>query len=73
MDSLSRIRIGEYEVKSTKHEIKRLKVILDKLEVPHTLDDISFHNTLLDLNRMKSTHNTNVWKVERDGSLSLTN
>lgn len=73
MDSLSRIKIGEYKVKSTKHEIKRLKVILDKLEVPHTLDDISFHNTLLDLNRMKSTHNTNVWKVERDGSLSLTN
>ena len=73
MESLSTIRIGEYKVKSTKQVIKRLKVILDKLELPHTLDDISFHNTFLDLNRMKSIHNTNVWKVERDGSLSLTN
>lgn len=73
MDNPSTICIGEYIVKSTKQEIWRLKAILDKLAVPHILDDISFHNTLLDLNRMKTIHNTNVWKVERDGSLSLTN
>ena len=67
------IRIGEAKVKSTSTEIKRLKAILDKLELPHILDDVSFHNTLLDLNRVKNIHNTDVWKVEKDGSLSLTN
>ena len=67
------IRIGEAQVKSTSPEIKRLKAILDKLELPHILDDVSFHNTLLDLNRVKAIHNTEVWKVEKDGSLSLTN
>ena len=67
------IRIGEAKFKSTGPEIKRLKAILDKLELPHILDDVSFHNTLLDLNRVKTIHNTEVWKVEKDGSLSLTN
>ena len=73
LDNLSTISIGEYIVNSTKQEIRVLKSILDKLAVPHILDDISFHNTLLDLNRIKTIHNTNVWKVESDGSLSLTN
>ena len=67
------ISIGEAKIKSTKLEIKKFKAILDKLELPHVLDDISFHNTLLDLHRIKTIHNTDVWKVEKDGSLSLTN
>ena len=67
------IRIGESKIKSTKPEIMKLKAILDKLELPYTLDGISFHNTLLDLNRIKTIHNADVWKVEKDGSLSLTN
>ena len=67
------IRIGRAKIESTKLEIMRLKAILDKLELPYTMDDISFHNTLLDLNRIKTIHNVNVWKVEKDGSLSLTN
>ena len=65
--------IGEYKIKSTKQSVRRLKVILDKLEVPHILDDVSFHNTLLDLYRMKSLYKTDVWKVEKDGSVSLKN
>ena len=69
----STIRIGEAKIKSTSSEIKKLKAILDKLEMPHILDDVSFHNTLLDLNRIKVIHNTDVWKVERDGSICLTN
>jgi hypothetical protein len=54
-------------------EIKRLKAILDKLELPYILDDISFHNTLLELERIKAFHDTKVWKIEKDGSLSLKN
>ena len=73
MTHFSTIRIGETKIKSANPEIKRLKAILDKLELPHILDDVSFHNTLLDLNRLKTIHNTDVWKVERDGSLSITN
>jgi hypothetical protein len=67
------IIIGGQEIQSTKQTIKKLKVILDKLEVPHILDDVSFHNTLIDLYRMKSLNNTDVWKVEQDGSVSLKN
>jgi len=73
MPDLSTIRIGEYKIKSTRQSVRRLKVILDKLEVPHILDDVSFHNTLLDLYRMKSLYKTDVWKVEKDGSVSLKN
>lgn len=50
-----------------------LKNIFDKLELPYILDGISFHNTLLDLDRIKATHNTRVWKVEKDGSVNLAN
>ena len=73
MPYLSTIRIGEYYIKSTKQSVRRLKAILDKLEVPHILDDVSFHNTLLDLYRMKFLYKTDVWKVEKDGSVSLKN
>jgi len=67
------IKNGVNTIKSSKQEIQFLKAILDKLELPYILDGISFHNTLLDLNRMKTIHSTNVWKVEADGSVSLKN
>jgi hypothetical protein len=67
------IRIGEYRIKAAKSDIKKLKSVLDKIELPHILDDISFHNTLLELNRLKAVYDTNAWKVEKDGSLSLVN
>jgi hypothetical protein len=67
------IKNGVNTIKSSKQEIQFLKAILDKLELPYILDGISFHNTLIDLNRMKTIHNTNVWKVEADGSVSLKN
>ena len=73
MPDLSTIRIGTFEVKSTKQSVRKFKAILDKLEVPHILDDVSFHNTLLDLYRMKFLYKTDVWKVEKDGSVSLIN
>ena len=57
------INIGENIIESTKKEMRFLKSILDKLELPYVLDDVSFHNTLLDLNRLKSIHDTDVWKV----------
>jgi len=67
------IKIDKSIVKSNRQEIERVKAILDKLELPHIVDDISFHNTSIDLHRMRTLHNTNVWKVEKDGSLSLSN
>jgi hypothetical protein len=73
MSDPSTIRIGEFKIRSTKQTVRRLKAILDKLEVPHILDDVSFHNTLLDLYRMKYLYKTDVWKVEKDGSVSLKN
>ena len=73
MSDSSTIQIGDYKIKSDKRAVRRLKAILDKLEVPHILDDVSFHNTLLDLYRLKFLYKTDVWKVEKDGSVSLTN
>ncbi len=67
------IRIGTYKIKSTNDCVQKFKAILDKLEVPHILDDVSFHNTLLDLYRIKYLYKTDVWKVEKDGSVSLKN
>jgi hypothetical protein len=73
METSAVIKIGVNTIKASKHELRFLKAILDKLELPYILDDISFHNALLDLNTMKTIHNTNVWKVEKDGSISLKN
>lgn len=67
------IKIGANIIRASKFELEFLKTILDKLELPYILDDISFNNTLLSLYRMKIIHNTNVWKVEKDGSISLEN
>ena len=73
MANSGQIRIGDNIIESSKKEIQFLKSILDTLELPYVLDDISFHNTLLDLHRVKSIHNTDVWKVEEDGSIHLKN
>ncbi len=73
MSVYSTIKIDKSILKSNRQEIERVKAILDKLELPHIVDDISFHNTSIDLHRMRTLHNTNVWKVEKDGSLSLSN
>ena len=67
------IKIGANTILSSKQDLKFLKVILDKLELPYVLDGISFHNTLLVLYRIKTIHKTNVWKVEKDGSVNLNN
>ena len=67
------LRIGSYKSKATKHEIRRLRSILDKLKIPYVLDSISYHNTSYVISRMKTVHNTKVWKVEKDGSVSLIN
>jgi hypothetical protein len=73
MANSGQIRIGENIINSTKSEMQFLKSILDKLELPYILDNVSFHNTLFALHRMKTIHNTDVWKVEKDGSVSLKN
>jgi hypothetical protein len=73
MANSAMIKIGANTIKASKHELKFLKAILDKLELPYILDGVCFHNTLLDLIRMKTIHNTNIWKAEKDGSVSLKN
>jgi hypothetical protein len=67
------LRIGSYKTTTTRSEVKQLKDILDKLEIPYVLDSVSFHNTSYAVNRMKTVHETRVWKVEKDGSVSLIN
>jgi hypothetical protein len=73
MANSGEIRIGDNIIESSKKEMQFLKSILDTLELPYVLDDVSFHNTLLDLHRVKSIHDTDVWKVEKDGGVHLNN
>ena len=73
MSDFGTIRMGRYSAISTKDEIKRFKSILDRLELPHIIDNVCFHNSLLVVNNLKLSNKTNVWKVEKDGSVSLTN
>jgi hypothetical protein len=73
MANSGQIRMGDNIIESSKKEMQFLKSILDTLELPYVLDDVSFNNTLLDLHRIKSIHNTDVWKVEEDGSIHLKN
>jgi hypothetical protein len=73
MDGDCILRIGSYKTAMTKEEIKQLKDILDKLKVPYVLDSVSFHNTSYAVNRMRTIHDTRIWKVEKDGSVSLIN
>jgi hypothetical protein len=67
------INIGTNYIRSRRSEIRLLKKIFDKLELPYILDDISFHNTVFEMDRIRTVHNTRVWKVEKDGSIDLTN
>lgn|GEM_PF-1266903 len=67
------LRIGSCKSISTPKELQRLKIILDKLEIPYVLDNVSFHNTSYAVQRMQKVYNTRVWKIEKDGSVSLTN
>jgi hypothetical protein len=67
------LRIGSYKSITTPEKLQRLRGILDKLEIPYVLDSISFHNTSYAVSRMKTVHETKIWKVEKDGSVSLIN
>ena len=67
------IKIGQFKIETTRFNVQKFKAILDKLQIPHILDDVGFHNTMLDLYRMKSLYRTDVWKVEKDGSIDLKN
>ena len=73
MSRNSILRMGSYKSITTPEKIQRLRAILDKLEIPYVLDSVSFHNTSYAVSRMKAVHETGVWKVEKDGSVSLIN
>ena len=50
-----------------------LSSILDKLGIYHILDEVMFFAPFDAADRMKAIHKVKVWKVERDGSVSLKN
>jgi hypothetical protein len=69
----SKIIVYDNEVTVSKEDIINLKDILDKLKIHYIIDDISFHATDAIVGLIKYVKNTNVWKVEKNGSLSLKN
>ena len=69
----SKIVIYDNEVRVSKEDIIDLKDILDKLKIHYIIDDVSFHATDAIVGLMKYFNNTNVWKVEKNGSVNLKN
>ena len=68
-----KIIFDEHELMVTKQEVKQLKCILERLQVHYILDHVSFHNTVSTIELMKAIHKVKVWKIEKDGSVSLYN
>jgi hypothetical protein len=69
----SKIIVYDSEVKASREDVRKLKDILDKLKIHHIIDDISFHANDAMVDLMKYSRSTNVWKVEKDGGVSLKN
>jgi hypothetical protein len=69
----SKIIVYDNELSVSKEDIINLKDILDKLKIHYIIDDISFHATDAIVGLMKYFKNTNVWKVEKSGSVNLKN
>jgi hypothetical protein len=69
----SKIIVYGDEIRVSKEDIINLKDILDKLKIHYIIDDISFHATDAIVGLMKYFKNTNVWKVEKNGSVNLKN
>lgn len=67
------IEIGDSKIEATPEDIRVLKSILDDLRIYHIVDDVVFFSPFNAASRMKAIHNVNVWKTERDGSVSLNN
>lgn len=55
----------------SKNYMIKLRKILDRVKIPYILDRVSFHSTTSSLALAKAIHNTNVWKVEKDGGVNL--
>ena len=69
---------GILEIEKNIHVVRKsylvaLRKILDKFKIHYILDRVSFHSTLGSLALAKAIHNTGVWKVEKDGGVSLDN
>ena len=56
-----------------KKDVIELRKILDKLKIHYILDRVSFHSAQGPLALAKAIHETDVWKVEKDGSFHLDN
>jgi hypothetical protein len=69
----STIEIGDFQFTVTREEVKKLKAILDKLKIHHILDNVCFHDVEPTVELLKAINNVKVWKVEKDGSVSLKN
>jgi hypothetical protein len=69
------IEIGGEKFKKSKEDIRKLKSILDELRIMHIIDDVIFYLPFAEAERMKEIRNANarVWKVEKDGGVSLEN
>jgi len=67
------IQIADSRIEATPEDVRMLKSILDKLRIQHIIDDVVFFAAFDAAARMKEIHNVKVWKVEKDGSVSLKN
>jgi hypothetical protein len=67
------IQFGDSIIEADPTDIRALKTILDKLRIYHIIDDVAYYSPVDAAARMKALYKVKVWKVERDGSVSLKN
>ena len=67
------IEIDEERYAVSKNYMIQLRKILDRFEIHYILDRVSFHSTESSVSLLKAIYNTNIWKVEKDGGVSLDN
>jgi len=72
-DETGILEIDKNTIVVSKNYMLELRRILDKVEIHYILDRVSYHSTESALALAKAIHETNVWKVGKDGSIHLDN
>jgi len=72
-DETGILEIGDKTQTVSKNYLVELRGVLDRHRIHYILDRVSFHSTEGSLALSKDIHNKKVWKVEKNGGVSLNN
>ena len=67
------IEISGEKIRTCREDIRKLKSILDELHIMHVIDDVVWYSPPDAAEWTKKIDNAWVWKIEKDGGVSLKN